>query len=197
MVKKAVAGDATALEEVIVSIQDLVYNLSLKMLLFPEDAQDASQEILVKIATHLNTYRGESKFTTWVYKVASNYLITEKGKKSREFAMSFEDYSLFIDSGQVEPVRFVQNEGELMLLEEEIKISCTQELLLCLKPLARVVFILGGILRFTSIEGGKILAISPKTSANNCRVREKKSGISFKTNADWSIRQIPADVVKK
>ena len=51
MVVKANAGDRRALETVLVNIQPMIYNLSLKMLLFPEDAEDASQEILVRLMT--------------------------------------------------------------------------------------------------------------------------------------------------
>lgn len=80
LVLKANAGDKKALESVIKEIQDLVYNLSLKMLLFHDDAKDASQEILIKIVTHLSTFKHESRFTTWVYRVATNYLISHKGK---------------------------------------------------------------------------------------------------------------------
>ena len=56
LVEKANSGDKNALELVVIEIKDLVYNLSLKMLLFPEDAKDATQEILIKIITHLSTF---------------------------------------------------------------------------------------------------------------------------------------------
>ena len=99
LVNNANSGDKNALELVVLEIKDLVYNLSLKMLLFPEDAQDATQEILIKIITHLSTFKGKSSFTTWVYRISTNYLLTLKGKKSREFIMNFDEYSDFIDSG--------------------------------------------------------------------------------------------------
>ena len=115
LVIKANAGDKKALESVINEIQDLVYNLSLKMLLFHDDAKDATQEILIKIVTHLSTFRQESKFTTWVYRVATNYLISHKGKKSNAYAMSFDEYTEQINTGQSDAVNYTQNEGELSL----------------------------------------------------------------------------------
>ena len=72
LVEKANSGDKNALELVVIEIKDLVYNLSLKMLLFPEDAKDATQEILIKIITHLSTFNHKSQFKTWVYRVATN-----------------------------------------------------------------------------------------------------------------------------
>lgn len=92
VVKAAKEGDKKALETIILEVKDLVYNLSLKMLLFPPDAEDATQEILVKVVTHLSTFRAESQFTTWVYRIATNYLLTTKGKHAEQYAMSFEEY---------------------------------------------------------------------------------------------------------
>lgn len=159
-----------ALEKVILEIKDLVYNLSLKMLLFPEDAKDASQEILVKVITHLSTFKGDSQFTTWVYRVASNYLLTAKGRLKR-FTMSFEEYEGLIDSGHNSYSQYARNAGELSLLEEEVKVSCTHGLLMCLNETGRLVYILGEILEFTSQEGGAILNIS----ADNFRQQLKRS----------------------
>lgn len=163
LVGKAKSGDKQALEEVIHQIKDLVYNLSLKMLLYPQDAQDATQEILVRIITHLGTFKEQSLFTTWVYRVATNYLLTTKGKKSSQFAMPFEEYAALIDSGQSSQVLYTQNEGELQLLEEEVKVSCTHGLLLCLSEKDRMIYILGDILDFNSKEGAAILGISPES----------------------------------
>jgi len=159
LIEKANSGDRKALEMVLLEIQDLVYNLSLKMLLFPEDAKDATQEILIKVITHLSTFNFKSQFSTWVYRIATNYLINHKGKKSLEFAMPFEDYENLIDSGHSDFVSYTQNEGELFLLEEEVKVSCTQGLLLCLKANDRLVYILSDILDFNGKEGAEILGI--------------------------------------
>lgn len=160
LVQAAKTGNKKALEAIILDIKDLVYNLSLKMLLFPPDAEDATQDILVKVITHLSTFRGDSQFTTWVYRIATNYLLTTKGKHTQQFSMSFEAYANQIDSGQTAVVKYTQNEGELNLLEEEVKVSCTQGLLICLKEEPRMVYILADILDFNSVEGAAILGIN-------------------------------------
>lgn len=163
LVSKASSGDRIALEAVVIEIKDLVYNLSLKMLLFPEEAEDASQEILIKIITHLSTYNNKSQFTTWVYSVATNYLLTYKKQNAKKFtAMPFDDYADLIDLGQSNNVKYSKNAGELALLEEEVKVSCTQGLLLCLNEIDRMVYILSEILEFNSLEGAEILDISPE-----------------------------------
>ena len=116
LVAAANAGNKKALESIILEIKDLVYNLSLKMLLFPPDAEDATQEILVKVITHLSSFKGESQFATWVYRIATNYLLTTKGKNSQHYQLSFTEFADQIDRGQSNLIRYTQNEGELSCL---------------------------------------------------------------------------------
>jgi len=181
LVEKANSGDRKALELVLIEIKDLVFNLSLKMLLFPEDAKDATQEILIKIITHLSTFENRSQFKSWVYRIATNYLLNHKGKRSKEFAMPFNDYADLIDLGQSNEVKYSKNEGELLLLEEEVKVSCTQGLLLCLNEFDRMVYILSDILDFNGVEGSKILEI---TAENYRQIlsRSRKKIRSFLNN---------------
>ncbi len=74
LIDKATSGDEKSLETIIASVQDLVFNLSLRMLgVFP-DAEDATQEILLKVITHLSSFKKESSFSTWVFSIASNHL---------------------------------------------------------------------------------------------------------------------------
>ena len=75
-IQKALLGEKKALESIVEEVKDLIYNLSLKMLLFPEDAEDATQEILIRMITLLSTFQGKSSFKTCEYRIASNYLIT-------------------------------------------------------------------------------------------------------------------------
>jgi RNA polymerase sigma factor (sigma-70 family) len=159
VIQKACAGNKAALEVIIAQISDSIYNLSLRMLLFREDAEDATQEILIKIITHLHSFKGESAFETWAYRVASNYLITLKSKNAESFKMSFDQYADMLDTGHSNVVLYTKNEGELKLLEEEVRISCTHGMLLCLNPLDRVVYILGDIIGIDSIEAAEILDI--------------------------------------
>ena len=190
LVESANSGDRKALESVVLNIKDYIYNLSLKMLLYAEDAEDATQEILIKVITHLSTFNHKSKFMTWVYRVATNYLLTYKGQKGKEFAMPFEDYASLIDTGHSDTIRYSVNEGELSLLEEEVKVSCTQGLLLCLNSVDRMVYILSEILEFNSVEGSEIMEITSenyrkKLSRSRAKIRNflnKKCGLANPNN---------------
>ncbi len=74
LVGEATAGDKKALEALIAGVQDIVFNLSLRMLGTFADAEDATQDILLKMITHLSSFRGDSSFTTWVFCIAANHL---------------------------------------------------------------------------------------------------------------------------
>jgi RNA polymerase sigma factor (sigma-70 family) len=78
LVEQAKEGNREALEQVIETIQDRVYGLAIRMLSNPSDAEDATQEILIKVVTHLAEFRGESAFTSWVYRIACNHLLTTR-----------------------------------------------------------------------------------------------------------------------
>ncbi len=60
LVIEAVEGSRSALEEIVLRIQDRIYHLALRMLSHPEDARDASQEILIKVITNLKGFRTQS-----------------------------------------------------------------------------------------------------------------------------------------
>src|SRR4030042_3544593 len=97
LVSMAKEGDKKALEEFVLKIQDKIYGLALRMLYHPSDAEDASQEILLRIITHLGTFRGESSFSTWTYRVAANHLLTMRKRRAELRAVSFEEYEGSID----------------------------------------------------------------------------------------------------
>jgi RNA polymerase sigma factor (sigma-70 family) len=161
LVEGAKEGDKKALEDLILKIQDKVYGLALRMLYNPSDAEDASQEILLKIITHLSTFRGESAFTTWMYRVTVNHLLTIRKRRAELEAVSFEGYeqSLALDSAVDWPESHsspLQN-----IFVEEIRISCLQGLLLCLDREHRLAFLLVDVFDVSSEQGAAILEITP------------------------------------
>src|SRR5579864_1619979 len=99
LVEEVKGGNRTALEELIRRIQDRVYGLALRMLWHPADAEDAAQEILIRIITHLDSFRGESAFTTWVYRVASNYLLTARKRRAEQEELTFGRFAAQLDEG--------------------------------------------------------------------------------------------------
>lgn len=69
---RAAAGDAAALEDLLAAISPRVSRICGRMLLHPQDAEEAAQDALLKVATKIGTFDGRSRFTTWLHAVASN-----------------------------------------------------------------------------------------------------------------------------
>jgi RNA polymerase sigma factor (sigma-70 family) len=159
-VARAKEGDKAALEEVVRGVQDLVYRLSLKMLWHPADAEDAAQEILIKLITHLSDFRGGSAFTTWVYRVACNYLLTTRRRLAEERATTFEGFADQLERGLAGNAPRVEAEGEQSLLLEEVKVGCMQGMLLCLDREHRLAYVIGEILGCSGPEGAFILDLT-------------------------------------
>ena len=72
LAQRAAAGDPVALDELLAEIQPRVRRICGRMLLFPEDAEEAAQDALLLVATKIQTFGGRSRFTTWLHAVASN-----------------------------------------------------------------------------------------------------------------------------
>ena len=145
LIQRANAGDKESLETVILSVRDLVFNLSLRILGTFPDAEDASQDILLKIMTHLSSFKGESSFSTWVFRIAANHLKNYQKHMFAKFPLSFEYYGDDIKNGKVEDVPDLTQDVEKSILAEELKLSCTNVMLQCLDTESRCIFILGTI----------------------------------------------------
>lgn len=164
LVELAKSGDQAALEAVLCRIQDQVYGLALRMLWHPADAEDASQEILIKVLTHLSTFRQESSFLTWVYHIASNHLLTRRKQRAEEKMQTFEQFGAFLEEAITADVAQEDAEsGADWLFIEEIKIGCTMGMLLCLDREDRIAYILGEIFEVSGEEGSLILSIPAAT----------------------------------
>jgi RNA polymerase sigma-70 factor, ECF subfamily len=72
LAQRAAAGDDAAMEDLLTTIQPRVMRICGRMLPCPQDAEEACQDALVKVATRVGQFQGRSRFTTWLYSVASN-----------------------------------------------------------------------------------------------------------------------------
>ncbi len=160
LVEQATAGDKKALETLVAGVQDMVFNLSLRMLGTFADAEDAAQDILLKMITHLSSFRGDSAFTTWVFRIAVNHLKNYKKHMFARFPLSFEYYGDDIENGKIQDVPDLTQNVEKELLAEELKMSCTN--VQCLDPESRCIFILGTMFQLDSRIAGEILEMTPE-----------------------------------
>lgn len=161
LVTRARQGDRAALEDLIGRIQTPVYGLALRMLYNPAEAEDAAQEILLKIVTHLGSFRAESAFTTWMYRVAANHLLTIRKRRAEQQALSFDEYEQDLAVDPTVSAAEPADSALEQLYVDEIRISCLQGLLLCLDRPHRLAFLLVDVFDVTGDEGAAILGITP------------------------------------
>lgn len=174
LVEKATAGDRNALETLIGTVQDLVFNLSLRMLGTFADAEDAAQDILLKVITHLSSFKKESAFSTWVFRIAVNHLKNYQKHMFAHHPLSFEFYGEDIRNGKTFDVPDLTQNVEKTVLAEELKMSCTNVMLQCLDTDSRLIFVLGTMFQLDSRTAGEILGISPEAYRQRLsRIRKK------------------------
>jgi RNA polymerase sigma factor (sigma-70 family) len=156
LARRASEGDREALSALVRDLQHPMYRLALRFLGDPDDARDACQEILIRTVTRLGTFEGRSKFTTWAYTVAMRSLLRTRRLLVESSVQGAEQFAAFLDAGmgEVDPTL---EEVEYRLLCEEVRISCTYGMLLCLSRPQRAAYLLADVLEVTDADGAEIL----------------------------------------
>jgi len=198
LIENILKGNKKHLEILIKRYNDFVFNISYKMLWNIEDAKDMSQEILITFITKLDSFKFNSSFKTWLYRIAVNHTLNYLKSKNRNKEFSFEQYGNNLDNT---PNLFLKpnahNQVENKILYEEVKQTCMSGMLMCLDNKSRMVFVIGEILGFKDKIGSEILEVSPE----NFRMmlsRAKKDLYSFMNNKCGLInKQNPCRCSKK
>lgn len=161
LVNLAKGGNRTALEELIESHQAWIYNLALRMTHHPEDAKDATQEVLIKLLTRLSTFDGRSSLRTWLYRIVVNHFLNMKRSRAESRGITFEDYGRTLDNMPDAELPDTQAiPADVQLIVAEARIGCTTGMLLCLDREQRLIFILGGIFGVSDVVGAQLLELS-------------------------------------
>ena len=130
LVMRARSGDRQALEELIQRHQGWIYNIAVRMLYHPQDAEDASQEILVKVLTRLSSFEGRSSFRTWLYRIVVNHVLNMKRGRLENPELNFrfygEDLDKIPDSDLADPKG---ESADTNLLVTEAMLACTSGML--------------------------------------------------------------------
>lgn len=179
-VARARSGDRAALESVVRAVQKDVYNLAIRFLWHPQDAEDATQEILIRVLTGLGGFRGESGFRTWVYRVACNALLTLRKQRMEQQSLSFEQFGEDLAHGLSDASLRTEDDASDKLLLEEVKIGCTLAMLQCLDRDHRLAYILGEIMELDHIQAAGALETTPAAFRKRLS-RARASIISFMT----------------
>ncbi len=161
LVARARSGDRGALEALVERHQAWVYNIAVRMLYHPQDAEDATQEILVKALTRLSSFEGRSTFRTWLYRIAVNHVLNAKRGRREPESLTFGCYAHGLDATpDFDPPDERTVPVDVRLLVDEARITCTAGMLLCLEREQRLIYILDEIFDVSDAVGAELLDIS-------------------------------------
>jgi len=168
LVQQVKGGSHEALELLIRRHQPWVYNIVLRMIYHPQDAEDVTQEILIKLLTKLSTFEGRSRFRTWLYRIVTKDVLNmkraraEDGGRRSPVGWTFSAYGRGLNgAADMELPEAGSVPVDTQLLVDEARIGCSSGMLLCLDREQRLVYVLGDILGVTSTIGAELLDITP------------------------------------
>lgn len=101
LIQATLAGDTDAFGQLVVRYQDRLYNSLMLMVKSPEDARDLAQEAFVHAFRKLDSFRGDSQFYTWLFRIAVNATISFRRKAARQKTSSVETAK---EAAGIEPV---------------------------------------------------------------------------------------------
>ncbi len=164
----ATDGDLAALDRLLIAIQPGVYNLAVRMLGHRDDAADATQEILLKVVTHLSSFRVESAFATWVHQIARNHLLTAVTRAAESPEVSLESMAERLQTGLDFVTAAGQSQGLPAILTPQDKaearqlaLGCTQNMLMTLDREQRLVYLLETVFDLPSKAAAEVIGITP------------------------------------
>lgn len=162
LIERAKTGSRDALEALILRHQAWIYNIAVRMVFSPQDAEEVTQEVLIKAITRLSTFQGKSQFRTWLYRITANHVLNMKRRGGETQNQNFSSYADAInDTPDLDLPDPASVPVDVPLLVEEAKISCTTGMLLCLDRKQRLVFTLGVIFEVSDAVGSEIMEMSP------------------------------------
>ncbi len=127
LVKKSISGDIDAFEELIKDYKKMAYNIALRVLRNKEDAEDISQEALIKVFKNISSFNMKSSFKVWLYRIVMNTCLDFKRKKSiisysidKPLENDESEMMQEIADNTYNPDIVIQNELESQMLYESI-----------------------------------------------------------------------------
>lgn len=171
----AIAGDRDALEALILQHQSWIFNIALKMVYHRQDAEDVTQEVLIKVITKLSSFQFKSSFRTWVYRITVNHMLNMKKRKAEQIWNSFDRYGRGIDeSPDLSLPDPAELESDTDTLVEQVKLHCMNGMIMCLDRQKRIVFILGEVLKVPGKLAADLIDISYASYRQNLSRSRKK-----------------------
>ncbi len=144
LIEKSQQGDIESFELLIKEHQQIAFNIAYRMLGNIEDAKDISQDAFIKIYKSLNTFKGDSSFSTWLYRIVTNTCLDELRKRKKRNTISY-DNTIKTDDGEIDrnipdtgdtPEEIVsKNESQRAIIKSINKLSEQHKIVIVLRDI--------------------------------------------------------------
>ncbi|MEL7220973.1 MAG: RNA polymerase sigma factor [Bacteroidota bacterium] len=192
LIEKIKSGNKKALENLVQHHYAYIYNIALKFFNNVLDAEDAAQEVVIKMITKLDSYdASKAKLRTWLYRIVFHHFLNAK-RVGHEILLKdgFDTFADLLDNVPAQSLSEKQ-EKEIQSLIEESKVACMAGMLMCLNRPQRLTYIIGEIFEVDHNLAAKIFEISPASFRKRLsRVRKElynwmnnKCGLVNKSNS--------------
>lgn len=162
LVAEVLEGNKQSLNTLIQKHQSYIYNIAWKMTGDISQAEDLTQEALIKIISKLSSFKGESAFRTWAYRIVWNHFLNEKKKSNSIFPDNFDDLGNSLDNTPSIEISLEEQEAKKEEIRE-LRLQCLSGMLLCLTKEQRLVYIIGDIFEADHNIGSQIMSVSKDT----------------------------------
>jgi RNA polymerase sigma factor (sigma-70 family) len=174
LVQKSLAGDKNALNQLIEIHEPFIYNIAWKYTNNPEEAKDLTQEVLIRVFTKLSTFKGNSAFKTWVYRIVVNQFLQTKRRPMEDRWESFDVFSTELNSIPSPDVS-AEEEIEQEVRTKTARTRCMSGMLMCLTREQRLIYILGDVFNLDHNIGAEVFGLSKQ----NYRVKLSRTRKEF------------------
>lgn len=100
-------GDETAFKKLVEEWQDMVYNTALGIVQNEEDADDITQDVFIQVYQSVSSFKGDSKFSTWLYRITVSKALDHEKKKKRKKRFAFVQSLFGAENGkEIQPAEF-------------------------------------------------------------------------------------------
>ncbi|MBN1880678.1 MAG: sigma-70 family RNA polymerase sigma factor [Deltaproteobacteria bacterium] len=158
LVKRAQENDYESFEELVRRYEKKIYGHAVRMLGNPEDAEDVLQETFLNAFRALESFRGESSFSTWIYRIATNNALMKIRKSGRGYT-EFEDEIPPPEMMRDRPYSWFERNPREAFLEKEL-VDILNKAVNELPEKYRAIFLLRDVEGFSTQRASEVLGIS-------------------------------------
>lgn len=159
LIEQAKNGSRKSLNQLIKKYEPFIYNVAWKYTADPNDAAELTQEIFIKLITQIDSFKGDSAFTSWLYRIVVNQFLNTKRRKMEDRWKNFDDFANqlnAIPSPELSPEEEIEQEART----KTARYRCMSGMLMCLTREQRLMYILGDVFQVGHNIGAEIFNIS-------------------------------------